>query len=62
MKELRRQGVNVPIIGTVGIYASAFPKLAGEAAKDIVVGTYWYPEIDRAQAQEFLKKSSSRKR
>ncbi|MED4602847.1 ABC transporter substrate-binding protein [Paenibacillus validus] len=56
VKELRRQGVNVPIIGTVGIYASAFPKLAGEAAKDIVVGTYWYPEIDRAQAQEFLKK------
>lgn len=56
IKEMRRQGLNVPVIGTVGIYAAAFPGLAGEAAKDIVVGTYWYPQIDRQQAKEFLAK------
>jgi branched-chain amino acid transport system substrate-binding protein len=56
IKEMRRQGVQVPVIGTVGIYASAFPKLVGDAGNDIVVGTYWYPEIDRKQAKDFLSK------
>lgn len=56
VKEMRRQGVNVPIIGTVGIYASAFPELVGAAGNDIVVGTYWYPEMDRQQAKDFLAK------
>ncbi|MFC4767705.1 ABC transporter substrate-binding protein [Effusibacillus consociatus] len=56
VKEMRRQGVNVPVIGTVGVYAAAFPSLVGEAGKDIVVGTYWYPEIDRKQAKDFLAK------
>lgn len=56
IKEMRRQGLFVPVIGTVGIYAAAFPELVGDDADNIVVGTYWYPDIDRKQAQDFLAK------
>jgi branched-chain amino acid transport system substrate-binding protein len=55
-KEMKRQGLSLPVIGGSGLYSAALLDLGGGDVNDFVAPTNFNPNTDKAHVKEFIKK------